>query len=72
MLNLKVKYLSKKNPLFLLGLIAGFSLLISGIFLSGRIGVLKKKSLQNTATLDKFLPGFNEKTPEQLGQELGS
>jgi hypothetical protein len=72
MLNLKVKYLSKKNPLFLLGLIAGFSLLISGIFLSGRIAGLKKKSLQNTATLDKFLPGFNEKTPGHLGQEIGS
>lgn len=72
MLNLKVKYLSKKNPLFLLGLIAGLCLLISGIFLSGRIAVLKKKSLQNTATLDKFLPGFNDRTPEQLQKEIGN
>jgi len=72
MLSLKVKYLGKKNPLFLLGLAAGSGLLILGIFLSGRIAVLKKKNLQNTVTLDKFLPGFNDKTPEQLRQELGN
>lgn len=64
------KYKGRQDPLFLFCVIAGLCLFVLGIFLSGRIGILNKKNMQDTAALNQVLPGFNEQSVEELEQEV--